>query len=75
MKFSAMTKKDTLLKAFLADPILKDKYELDPDSINSLADAGKSEIPIVRVIAKIVKSGQDDQATYNEIINYLNNVL
>lgn len=70
-----MAKKDNLLKAFLADPILKEKYEVDADSIDSLAEAEKSDAPIVRVIAKIVKSGQEDQATYNEIINYLNETL
>lgn len=69
-----MAKNDNLLKAFLADPILKEKYGVDVENIDSLADAEKSEFPIVRVIAKIVKSGQDDQATYSEIINYLNEV-
>lgn len=67
-----MAKKDNLLKAFLADPILAEKYEIDAESINSLADAERSDVPIVRVIAKMVKSGQDDQQTYTEIINYLN---
>jgi hypothetical protein len=70
-----MAKKDNLLKAFLADPFLKEKYEVDAESINSLADAEKSDVPIVRVIAKMVKSGQDDQQTYTEIINYLNSEL
>ncbi len=70
-----MAKKDNLLKAFLADPFLKEKYEIDAEGINSLAEAEKSDAPIVRVIAKMVKSGQDDQQTYTEIINYLNSEL
>lgn len=70
-----MAKKDNLLKSFLADPLLKEKYGVDADSIDSLAEAEKSDVPIVKVIAKIVKSGQEDQATYNEIINYLNDTL
>ena len=70
-----MAKKDNLIKAFLADPLLKEKYDFNADSINTLAEAEVSDIPIVRVIAKIVKSGQVDQVTYTEIINYLNEVL
>lgn len=70
-----MANKDNLLKAFLADPILKEKYGIDADDIGSLTEAEKSDVPIVRVIAKIVKSGQEDQPTYNEIINYLNEML
>jgi len=70
-----MAKKDSLLKAFLADPILAEKYGIDASSINSLADAEKADVPIVRVIAKMVKSGKEDQQTYTEIINYLNTEL
>jgi hypothetical protein len=54
-----MIKEDQLLKAFMAHPLLKDKYGISEDELpNNIETGMKSKHPIIVAITNIVKDIQ-----------------
>ena len=75
-----MARVDTLLRAFLSDPIIKDKYGVDPKDYKTINDALVSKEPIVKAIAIILKkvgleTESDKKAIHQEVIGYLNRIV
>lgn len=72
-----MAREDKILKAFLSDPIIKDKYGVDIENYQTIGQALSSNEPIVQVIAKIIQGMDSDnemneKAIYQQVIGYLN---
>lgn len=76
-----MSNEDKMMQLVLQDSSLSSFYEFNPDEIVSIADALKSENPVVVAVAKIIHgvAGKQDKGihkeVYAEVFNYLNNNL
>jgi hypothetical protein len=73
-----MARKDDILQSFLGHDILKNKYQLDLSKLpDTVREALKSPIPIVKSIALIVEGLESqpaitDKALHLQITQYLN---
>lgn len=73
-----MSNEDKMLQLVLSDPDLYKHYGFSPDSILRIEDALRSDIPVVVVVAKIIRKlnknsdKSDHKSLYTELFNYLN---
>lgn len=72
-----MAREDKILKVFLSDPLLKEKYEVDSEEFTNVEIASHSKVPIVRAIAMIISglnpdNEMNEKAIYQQVISYLN---
>jgi|AntRauTorckE5430_2_1112549.scaffolds.fasta_scaffold01522_4 hypothetical protein len=73
-----MARKDDILQEFLKHPMLQEKYNIDKEELPSTVnEAIRSDVPIIGLISRIVKSLEVDRLNDNElrkqITYYLNN--
>lgn len=66
---------DDILKAFLSDPEIQEKYKIEAKDFQTLRIGLNSDIPIVRTISIVIDKLENQAQSYNEIINYLNSTL
>lgn len=72
-----MLREDKILKSFLSDSIITDKYEIDPEMYQTIDEALASPEPIVKAIAMIIRgmdhsSSMNEKTLYQQVVNYLN---
>jgi len=72
-----MARRDDIFGSFLEHPVLKEKYEIEPQELSiSLAQGLQSDIPIIKSIAIIVDALEgkpiSESALRNKITQYLN---
>jgi len=76
-----MARKDEILKSFLTHELLEKKYELKWEELpQTVRDALKSDVPIVKAIALIVEgldgiSPVTDSVLRNQVTQFLNEAL
>jgi hypothetical protein len=72
-----MARADKILKTFLSDSIIKDKYNVDSEDYPTLTHALNSDVPIVKAIAIIIQDvsseiEMNDKQLYQKVISFLN---
>jgi len=64
-----------LLKTFLEDPIIKEKYELDEDKINKIDFKSDTNILLIEIIKKAIifkEDGKDNDSVVRVLKQFLN---
>lgn len=69
-----MSRKDTILNAFLSIVEFRDKYNMPKDSNITIFNALRSKSPELQALAKIIDKYDDENTTpiYQQVINLLN---
>ncbi len=80
-KIILMARKDDILKSFLTHDLLENKYELNRNELpNTVSEALKSDIPIVKAIALFIEELEKsptatDNELRNSVLQFLNTAI